>query len=156
MEGKSTMNHSLENVSKTQLINQLVYLDEEKSNFLDQYFPAYGRDRHDMDQLLVSYCEELEKIIANSDEKSINATVLIGSQVKLRYLDDDFIENFSIVFPEQAKPDINHISFLSPIGKQLLMSKTTQTHKLNIPSGVIEVSIEEIQYMNCGDLSKTH
>ncbi|NHN33379.1 GreA/GreB family elongation factor [Paenibacillus agricola] len=152
------MNHRLENVSvsKTQLINQLVYFDEEKSNFLNLYFPAYGRERTDMDQLLVSYCEELELILTHPDEKSIHSTVLIGSQVKLRYLDDDFIESFSIVFPEQTKPDNNHISFLSPIGKQILLSKPTQAHQLYVPSGVIHLSIEEIQYMNWGDLSKTH
>jgi hypothetical protein len=36
------MNHRIINSSEAQLINQLVYFDEEKVNFLEKHFPAYG------------------------------------------------------------------------------------------------------------------
>ena len=86
--------------SKTQLINQLVYFDEEKAKFLEQYFTDQSKERTEMEKLLTLYCKKLEQIVADFNETSLQSTVLIGSQVKLRYEDDDSFETYTVVFPE--------------------------------------------------------
>lgn len=141
------------NGSRKQLVNQLVYFDEEKFNFLEQYFPEPGKERARMDQLLASYCSELEKIVAQQEENSIHSSVLIGSRVKLSAFDFLEDETYTIVFPELADPENDRISFLSPIGYQLLLAKTNQTLLLDIPSGIMDVHIKEIAYMNLGDIN---
>ncbi|CAM3484503.1 GreA/GreB family elongation factor [Marinicrinis lubricantis] len=145
------MNHSYLHTSKAQLLNQLVYFDEEKIYFIEHYFPHPSTERFDFEQLLTAYCKELERLVSNLDEELLHAQVLIGSQVKLRYLDDGFTESFSIVFPQQARPDAQIISFLSPIGKQLLLSRVGEIREIDVPSGTIQVSIEEIRFVNAGD-----
>jgi transcription elongation factor GreA len=147
------MSHSLAlNGSRTQLISQLIYLNDEKTHFLDQYCPSYGHERSKIDQTLTAYSSTLEQILAEFSEESITSAVLIGSQVKLCYVEDDFTESYTIVFPHQADPNANKISFLSPIGSQLLMTRTNGTYQLKIPSGEVRVRVEEIKYMNRGDL----
>ena len=133
--------------SKTPLINQLVYFDEEKAKFLEQYFTDQSKERTEMEKLLTLYCKKLEQIVADFNETSLQSTVLIGSQVKLRYEDDDSFETYTVVFPHEAQPDYNRISFLSPIGRKLLMSSMMQSHELDIPSGVIKINVEGIQYI---------
>ncbi|MCA0755146.1 GreA/GreB family elongation factor [Paenibacillus sp. N4] len=131
---------------KTQLINQLVYFDDEKAKFLKPYFDDKSKERADLDRLLTSYCKELEHIVSDFNETTIHSTVLIGSQVKLRYEDDGSCETYTVVFPNEAQPELNRISFLSPIGRKLLLSKVMQSHELDLPLGVTKINIEDIEY----------
>ncbi|MCQ6559582.1 GreA/GreB family elongation factor [Paenibacillus mendelii] len=140
--------------SKTQLINQLVYFDEEKAKFLEQYFTDQSKERTEMEKLLSLYCKTLEQIVSDVNETTLQSTVLIGSQVKLRYEDDDSLETYTVVFPHEAEPEYNRISFLSPIGRKLLMSTMMQSHELDIPSGVIKIHVEDIKYIPASSESK--
>ncbi|MEI7024746.1 GreA/GreB family elongation factor [Paenibacillus sp. y28] len=151
------MNHSfLLQGSRTQLVNQLVYFDEEKMNFLDHYCPGHTRDRLRNEQLLSVYTSTLEQLLADFTAERLNAMVLIGSQVRLHYVEDSFTELFTIVFPHQADPNKNMISFLSPIGHQLLLGRANESYPLLVPSGEITVRIEEIKYMNRGDFKEQY
>lgn len=146
------MNHSfILDGSRAQLISQLIYLNDDKTYFLDQYFPSYGQERSRVDQTLAAYSASLETILANFNEQSLASSVLIGSQVQLCYIEDDFMESYTIVYPHHAKPNDNKISFLSPIGLQLLMTKRNETYQLKIPSGEVKVKVENIKYINAGD-----
>ncbi|TDF96357.1 GreA/GreB family elongation factor [Paenibacillus piri] len=136
--------------SRTQLVNQLVYFDEQKQEFLDHYFPNSGRERLKIDQLLSDYAKTLEGILAGFTQESLNSTVLIGSRMRLLYVEDGLTESYTVVFPHQAEPNENKVSFLSPIGLQLLLAKTNETCRLKVPSGELEVRLEEIRYNNSG------
>ncbi|WP_054795645.1 GreA/GreB family elongation factor [Paenibacillus sp. EPM92] len=139
--------------SRTQLINQLVYFDEEKFNFLNQYFPEHNVKRSTVEQVLAVYATTLEKIVADLTEENLNSVALIGSQLELRYLDDDSPESYTIVFPHLADPNNNKISFLSPLGFQLLMAKSQETYRLDVPSGEIRLRVEGIKFVNSGDVN---
>ncbi|MCU6797074.1 GreA/GreB family elongation factor [Paenibacillus sp. WQ 127069] len=139
--------------SRLQLINQLVYFDEEKTNFLNHYFPENNHKRSAFERILSDYTSTLEKIVADLNEDRLNSVALIGSRLELRYVNDDWIESFTIVFPQHADPNHNLISFLSPMGIQLLMSQINETYQLAVPSGVISVKVEDIKYVNSGDIN---
>lgn len=150
------MSHSvLLQGSRMQLVNQLVYFDEEKAYFLDHYFPHHGIERSKVEQVLSAYTAMLENVVADLREATLNTAVLIGSEVSLRYAEDGEAESFTIVFPHLTEPGRNKISFLSPLGLQLLMKRAGLTYELAVPSGVMEVAIEAIKYKNCGDTGES-
>lgn len=140
--------------SRAQLLNQLVYFDEEKMNFLDQYFPEHNSKRNSVEQMLTKYSGYLEHILSDLTAEKLNSVALIGSQLEIRYLDDDMDDTFTIVFPNQADPNENKISFLSPLGFQLLMAKRNEIASLDVPSGQISIQIKEIKYVNSGNLTE--
>lgn len=149
------MSHSLlVQGSRSQLVKQLVYFDEEKINFLNQYFPDFGPKRTAAERTIGQYMTEVERINADLTLDNLNSTALIGSQLEIRYLDDGDdapTETLTIVFPHLADPDRNRVSVLSPLGYQLLLSKTGQTYQLDVPSGQIGVRVENIKFVNNGE-----
>ncbi|WP_176560124.1 GreA/GreB family elongation factor [Brevibacillus dissolubilis] len=139
--------------SRVQLVSQLVHFDEEKIHFLDQYFPDHCQKRNTVDKKISAYCSTLEGIMNDLTEERLESIVLIGSQVDLLYLDDGSTESFTIVFPHRANPDRSLISFLSPLGFQLLMAQTKEQYQLVIPSGEMSVRVEGVKFMNHGDVN---
>ncbi|TXK83732.1 GreA/GreB family elongation factor [Paenibacillus sp. N3.4] len=146
------MNHSfMHQDAKSRLVDQLTYFDEEKINFLHQYLPEHNQKRRLVEKTLSDYSFFLKKLINNLNEEDLNARALIGSELELRFLEDDCSETFTIVFPHHADPGRNRISFLSPIGFQLLMTQSNQTYQLDIPSGEMSVKVEGIKFVHCDD-----
>ncbi|MBT2291235.1 GreA/GreB family elongation factor [Paenibacillus albidus] len=147
------MNHStLKQDSRTQLIRQLVYFDEEKTGFLTHYFPEPGKQRAAAEELLNRYCSALEERLADFQEDQLDNQVLIGSELQLRYLDDDALDTYTLVFPESAKPEENKVSLLSPVGMQLLLAEPGRTYELQVPSGQLSVQIESCRFINGGEV----
>lgn len=147
------MNHSLlYQSSRTQLLEQLIYFDEEKLAFLNQYFQERSKERSHAERLISRYCSLLEQLLADFNGERLNSQVLIGTQLQLRYLDDDTTDHYTIVFPNQAEPNDNKISMLSPIGMQLLLSELGNTYQLAVPSGQMSVTIESIKFVNSGEV----
>lgn len=134
------------------MVQQLLYFDEEKIAFLNQYFPDRIKQRSDAETLLSHYCSTLEHLLVDFKEEELNAIVLIGSQLQLRYLDDSSTDTYTIVFPNHAEPNENRISMLSPIGMQLLLAQLGNTYQLAIPSGEVSVKIESIKFVNYGEV----
>ena len=139
------MNHSLlYQGSRTQLVQQLLFFDEEKLGFLNQYFPDRNKQRMAAEALLTRYCSALEQLLSDFNEEQLNAVVLIGSRLTLRFLDDGATDVYTIVFPNQAEPGDNKVSMLSPVGMQLLLARLGSTERLQVPSGELAVQIEDI------------
>jgi len=138
--------------ARKQLIEQLVYFDENKTDFLNQYYPSFGKDRERVDKVLGVYARTVEQLLADEQLPLLNGCVLIGSRVTLRYVEDGEQEQYAIVFPPLADPDRNRLSFLSPIGLQLLLARAGERYMLVVPSGEIEVEIEQAAYANLGSL----
>ncbi|QOY35236.1 GreA/GreB family elongation factor [Anaerobacillus isosaccharinicus] len=136
--------------SKMQLINQLVFFDEQMDVFNKQFLPEYNSKRKNVMKVLADYSATLEKVLADFSEEQLKKVVLIGSKVKFRYLDDDETETVTIVFPNLARPEEEIVSFLSPIGLQLLLGKCGEVYELELPVGKVLVEIEEVTFGNKG------
>ncbi|MFF2019440.1 GreA/GreB family elongation factor [Paenibacillus sp. NPDC058177] len=149
------MNHSLlYQGSRTQLVSQLLYFDEEKLGFLNQYFPERSKERVTAEALLSCYCVTLEQLLADFNEEQLNSRVLIGSQLTLRYLEDGETDIYTIVFPNQAEPSDSKVSMLSPVGMQLLLAEVGSTRRLKVPSGELDVVVESIKFVNSGEVGQ--
>lgn len=90
--------------------------------------------------------QELEAMIENaiviSDVKSDQ--VVIGSKVKLEYVEDKDIEEYTIVGSKEADPFQNKISNESPIAQAILGLKVGEIVSVESPNGKYDVKIVEI------------
>lgn len=143
-----TMSHSPLQSARLQLIRQLVYFDEERFHFLDHYFPG-EKDKKKGEQFLDEYTQRLESIIANFEEQTLHSVALIGSRIEMT--DDGYDDSFTIVFPHQADPDRNMISFLAPLGFQLLLASQNDARAVETPVGQSTVVVRNVQYVNMGE-----
>lgn len=153
MWGLFIMNHS--NLSKKFYKQQLVYLDENIQDLTSLYFsstPIQERIKH----FFNLYVLEVEDLLTQNRKNgfiSLFPKVYIGTKVTVRYDEEDETEDYVICFPEQSNPEQGFISFLSPVGRQLLLRNIGDQIPLRIPTGDLLVTITNIAYI--GDLFET-
>lgn len=144
------MNHS--NFSGEFYLQQLAYIDENNKDLTNLYLsstPIQERIKH----FFNLYVLEVEEILSKNSKKGFISKfpkVLIGTKVTVLYDEDDETEDFVICLPDQSDPDRGFISFLSPVGRQLLLRKLGEQLSLNIPTGDLLLTIKEISFV--GDL----
>ena len=90
--------------------------------------------------------QELEKIIENAHiiEKGSTDKVSLGTTVKIKYIEDDEIDEYRIVGSNEADPSNNKISNESPIAKATMNAKVGDIKKVESPNGEYEVEVVEI------------
>ena len=90
--------------------------------------------------------KELEKIMENAHiiKKGSTDKVSLGTTVKIKYVDDDDIEEYRIVGSKEADPSNNKISNESPIAMAIMNAKAGEIRKVASPNGEYEVEIVEI------------
>jgi transcription elongation factor GreA len=141
-------NHSL----KEYMVKHLVRMEESRVDFLDMYFPAFTRyhQRKQMEGQLDDYIRKLEQWTVSFDKGSIQQLqfVCIGSKVSVQDVDSKEQETYTICMPEEADPDQGCISFISPLGRQLLLAPLMQTIAVQTPEGQRLVRIERISLDN--------
>lgn len=84
----------------------------------------------------------LENVVVISGEKT--DTVSIGSSVKIKYVEDGDIEEYSIVGSQEADPFQNKISNESPIAKAIIGAQVGSIVDVDSPNGKYSVEIIEI------------
>lgn len=90
--------------------------------------------------------KELEVMIEKAEVISAVDTnvVSIGTKVKIEYVDDGEIEEYSIVGSKEADPFANKISNESPIAKAIMGLKVGSVVSVDSPNGKYDVKIVEI------------
>ena len=90
--------------------------------------------------------KELEAMIEKAEIISAVDTnvVSIGTKVKIEYVDDNEIEEYSIVGSKEADPFANKISNESPIAKAIIGLKVGSVVSVDSPNGKYDVKIVEI------------
>lgn len=128
---------------------QLVYIEEnilELTNLYLSSTPIQERIKH----FFSLYVLEVEELL-NQNRKSaftrVIPKVFIGTKVTVLYDDDGETEDYVICLPDQSNPDQGFISFLSPVGRQLLLKKFGEQLSLKIPTGELQVTIKDISYV---------
>nr|WP_263327273.1 GreA/GreB family elongation factor [Neobacillus sp. Marseille-Q6967] len=129
-------------------VQQLVYIEDHIKELTNLYIsstPIQERLKH----FFSLYSLEVEDLIKVHQRKGSNSffpKVLIGTKVTVMYDEDNETEDYIICFPEQSDPDSGFISFLSPVGRQLLLKQIGETLSLKIPTGELMMTIREISY----------
>ncbi len=86
----------------------------------------------------------LRNVIVIDGEISTDA-VNVGTTVRVKYLDEDDEEEFTIVGARESDPMNNKISNESPIGSALLGHKSGEIVSVEAPDGEYELKILEIK-----------
>ncbi|MDX2302150.1 MAG: transcription elongation factor GreA [Microscillaceae bacterium] len=91
---------------------------------------------------------KLENLLANArliDESNVDSTqVSILSQVKIKNLKTKKEFTYTLVAEEEADVKLNRISVQSPIGKGLLGKKVGDLAQIQVPAGILEFEVIEI------------
>jgi len=132
------------------LLTHLVKFEEQKDSILDEYFPHLNQERLEAAQLIGKYNEKLAQIIQNietSDEAdSTFPYVIIGSHVVIRDLASQEIFAYTISGPCQDALSWDSVSYLSPVGRALLLRKAGDIVTVQTPGGKYEYEILSITY----------
>ncbi|MET3696641.1 transcription elongation factor GreA [Bacillus oleivorans] len=134
--------------NKEFFVDQLVHIDENIKELTNLYIsstPVDERRKH----FFSLYVLELEELLKQNQKNNVISffpKVFIGTKVTVMYEDDHETEDYVICFPEQSDPDNGFISFLSPVGRQLLLRKIGEQLLLKVPTGELSVSIKEISF----------
>ncbi|MFB3161601.1 GreA/GreB family elongation factor [Neobacillus sp. 179-J 1A1 HS] len=142
------MNHSL-HLTKNYYVQQLHYIDENINELTNLYLsstPVQERLKHFFN-LYVLEVEELLKTNKRNEIISYFPKVFIGTKVTVLYDDENETEDYVICYPEQSDPDLGYISFLSPVGRQLLFKNLGDKVSIKIPTGELLVTIKEISFV---------
>lgn len=79
-------------------------------------------------------------VIENAEKDEVS----IGCKVKIRYVEDDEEEEYSIVGSQEADPFANKISNESPIAKAIIGKKKGTTVTVESPNGNYSIEIMDI------------
>lgn len=93
-----------------------------------------------------SRIKEIEKMLENVEIiSSVNTdAVALGTKVRLEYVGDDEIDEYSIVGSKEADPFLNKISNESPIAQAILGHKVGDIVSVISPNGEYQVKVVEI------------
>lgn len=81
------------------------------------------------------------------DPSKVNREVVaFGATVKVRDLDFDDEEEFTLVGAGEDDPDEGRIQVTSPLGQGLVGAKVGETVKIPVPKGTLKFEILEIRY----------
>jgi transcription elongation factor GreA len=142
------MNHSGYQ-NKDYFSQQLVYIDENIKELTNLYFsstPIQERLKHFFHLFVL----EVEELLTNNQKNEMISSfpkVYIGTKVTVLYEEENETEDYVICYPEQSNPDEGYISFLSPVGRQLLFKNIGEKISLHIPTGELMVTIKEISFV---------
>lgn len=142
------MNHNL-HLTKDYYVQQLNYIDDNNKELTNLYLsstPIQERLKHFFN-LYVLEVEDLLKTNKRNEIISFFPKVFIGTKVTVLYDEENETEDYVICYPEHSDPDSSYISFLSPVGRQLLLKKIGEKISLKIPTGEIPVTIKEISFV---------
>ncbi|WP_226528569.1 GreA/GreB family elongation factor [Metabacillus niabensis] len=142
------MNHNIPQ-HREHLVQQMVDIDENIKELTNLY-NASTPMQEQLKNFFHLYLLELEELLSACQKSNLNPSlpkVYIGTRVTVLFDDENDTEDFVICFPEQSDPDSGCISFLSPVGRQLLLKKMGEKVMLKVPTGELPVVIKEITFV---------
>lgn len=131
------------------LVKHLVEVEEGKNKLLEQYFPEPSKERKEFEKLIEDYIRQIDQLIRNVDTSQTADSkvpfVTIGSEVEVQDLIDQEVYKYRIVSPFNSSVKEGDVSYLSPVGKSLLLKKVGDEVEVNAPGGVFRYKIKSIQ-----------
>ena len=89
---------------------------------------------------------ELDRRVVVASNRTPKGAVTMNSRVRVRDLETDESETYTLVFPEAADLETNRLSVLAPLGTALLGRFAGDEVEFAVPAGVRRLRIERIVY----------
>ena len=144
-EGLEELKHEYEDLINVKRPNVITALKEARALGDLSENAEYDAARAEQAQV-ESRIKEIETMLENAVViTEVNTDVVsIGTKVKLSYVDDDEVEEYSIVGVNEADPFENRISNESPIAQAIMGLKVGSIVSVDSPNGKYDVKIMEI------------
>jgi transcription elongation factor GreA len=142
---KSTMERIVEGVTN---------LEEQKSVILDKYYSESSSKRDDFERLINKYISHIETFIKSASVVEKVETdcpfVTIGSNVEVIDLEENEAYTFRIISPlvDETPVNVDCVSYLSPIGKALLLKEVNDELDIKVSSQILKYKINGIWLMD--------
>ena len=133
------------------LVKHLVDIEEEKEQLLERYYPDITEERDMFRDFIDNYIKQIENYISNAKTtKSAKRScpfVIIGSIVEIEDLKYNEVERYQIVSPFESNLEsgIDAASYLSPVGRALLLKKVKDKVTVETPAGQFTYLIRAIE-----------
>ncbi|MBE3588777.1 MAG: GreA/GreB family elongation factor [Thermoanaerobacteraceae bacterium] len=131
------------------LVKHLAEIEKGKNKLIEQYFPEPSKERNEFEKLIKNYTKQLDQLIRNANmsptEDSRVPFVTIGSEVEVQDLIEQKVFKYIIVSPFHSSTREGEASYLSPVGRSLLLKKVGDEVEVNAPGGVFRYKIKSIQ-----------
>lgn len=138
------MSHSVKLSFKESLVKQLLYFDENLNELLNS-LPRI-EDRKSLRDFADRYCQQAERCLNGESGEGPDTLVWIGSKLMVRNETAQADESFSIVLPMDVDPYDGRISFLSPVGKRLLLSKVGYSTEIDCPGDKYWITVKSLSF----------
>lgn len=151
-EGFTVSQSVLSKATREFLIKHLVNIEDERVVILKEFFPQTTLESIEFEKLVAGYIKGIEDIITHaqiSDEvQSSIPFALIGSVVEIEDMYDQTVDTIQIISPFLNQGSINYTfaSYLSPMGKALLLKKKGDKVDIKTPSGVASYIVKDVKF----------
>ncbi len=144
-EGLEDIKTELEYLKNTKRVEVIESLKEARALGDLSENAEYDAARNEQ-AVVESRIKELEYAVDNAKiiETVETDKVSVGTSVKIEYLSDSEIEQYSIVGSKEADPFTNKISNESPIAQAIIGKKSGDVVEVSSPTGKYSVKIIEI------------
>ncbi|MGE5507464.1 MAG: GreA/GreB family elongation factor [Chitinophagales bacterium] len=127
------------------ILANLVRLEERTEEILQQFFPTPSRERAETIRLIDQYLTELERILGSvavrDGASSEFPYAVIGAQVTLQELSGPELFTHRLINPLDEQVDFADVSFLSPMGRAMLLKRRGDRVTVAAPGGVYAYQI---------------
>jgi transcription elongation factor GreA len=132
------------------LVKHLLDIEEGKNQLLNEYFPEPTDERRDFEKLFDDYVMKVDNLVRNAsiseEQHDMFPFVTIGSRVEVEDAESKKSYEFRIVTPYESTVEKGDISYLSPVGKSLLLKKAGERTEVNAPGGTYCYKIKAIKH----------
>lgn len=126
-------------------------IKDERKQTLEQYFTKSINERNDFNDFLDNYLQHIEKFVKSANNaQALDLQevpfIFIGCNVEVEDLDTADIINYHLTDPIQERVGEDDVSYLSPVGKALLLKKVGDEIQVKTPGGTIRYKIRAIHF----------
>lgn len=131
------------------LVKHLVEIEESKNKLLGEFFPRPSKEREEFEILIENYIKQVDELIRKAKKSSKAGDelpiVTIGSEVEIQNLPNMETHKYRIIAPYRGSVKDGDISYLSPVGKSLLLRKVGDVIEVKAPGGIFHYKIKSIR-----------
>lgn len=135
------------------LLQHIVDFEEESKQMLDEVIQGPNAEKKRYEDLFKQYLHRLDALVRNAQvnetEQNQLPFVTIGSEVKLRNLDNNREQTLRIISPLQEKQQertVPRATYLSPMGQALFLREKGDQIEVDVPAGKLRFQVESIVY----------
>jgi len=136
------------------LIEHMVNIEDEKINVINEFYPEETIEKIEYENLINDYIAKIEAFLkkaSNNNQTDLHLPfITIGSIVEIMEADSGELITIQVVSPffNKTAIEVDCASFLSPVGRALLLKKVNDKVKVLTPIGEFNYTVKSIKHVS--------